>query len=68
MNNWCYVSVGPSPKNCLEQLNVRFACLLIDGRIVQGRPLPEEKDEPGLAALPRLIFHFNRRDFGILRP
>ena len=32
-----------------------------------GGPLAEERDEPDLAAMPRLIFRFNRRDFGRLR-
>ena len=32
-----------------------------------GGPLPEERDEPLLASLPRLIFHFNRRNYGRLR-
>ena len=30
-------------------------------------PLPEERDESDLAALPRLVFHFDRRSFGRLR-
>ena len=51
----------------LEEINSRFADLLVDGRFVVGGPLPEEKDEPALATLPRLIFHFHRRNFGRLR-
>lgn len=57
----------PISEELLDALNVRFADILLEGRIVQGAALPEEKDDPGLAALPRLIFHFNRRDFGLLR-
>jgi hypothetical protein len=51
----------------METINTRFADVLACGRFAQGGPLPEEKDEPGLAHLPRLIFHFNRRDHGRLR-
>jgi len=29
--------------------------------------LPEESDEPGISHLPRLVFTFNRKDFGRLR-
>jgi len=29
--------------------------------------LPEERDETDLASLPRLVFHFNRRNYGRLR-
>jgi uncharacterized protein (TIGR00730 family) len=52
---------------CLDQINRSFADLLVSGQFTVGGPLPEEKDEPEAAALPRLIFHFNRRDFGRLR-
>ena len=51
----------------LDELNTNFADILLSGCITQGDPLPEEKDEPTLAHLPRLIFHFNRRNFGRLR-
>lgn len=51
----------------LEQVRASFADILVDGRFVLGGPLPEERDERDLADLPRLIFHFNRRDFGRLR-
>jgi hypothetical protein len=32
-----------------------------------GSPLPEEHDDPILAELPRLIFHFNPRNRGRIR-
>jgi hypothetical protein len=51
----------------LAEINDRFADILSDGQFTQGGPLSEEKDEPELAALPRLIFHFDRRSFGRLR-
>lgn len=51
----------------LDQINTRFADLLAEGRFIVGGPLPEEKDEPDLTELPRLIFQFNRRSYGRLR-
>ena len=57
----------PPDKELLKQINIRFADLLSEGRFTVGGPLPEEKDEPDLAELPRLIFPFNRRSYGRLR-
>jgi uncharacterized protein (TIGR00730 family) len=51
----------------LAEINDRFHDILLSGRFVLGAPLPEEKDEVELADLPRLIFHFNRRNYGRLR-
>jgi len=51
----------------LERVNDEYADLLEKGRYVLSDPLPAEKDEPDLARLPRLVFHFNRRSFGRLR-
>jgi uncharacterized protein (TIGR00730 family) len=51
----------------LEQINARFADLLTEGRFTLGGPLPEEKDDPNLAHLPRLVCHFNRLNYGRLR-
>jgi hypothetical protein len=51
----------------LERIDEEFADLLGQGRFVLGAALPEEKDEPDLARLPRLSFQFNRRSFGRLR-
>ncbi len=51
----------------LAAINVEFADITNGGQFTVGGPLPEEKDEPDLAALPRLIFRFNRRSLGRLR-
>jgi len=51
----------------VEGLNAEFADLLADGQVVQDGPLPEEKNEPELADLPRLIFQPHRRNFGRFR-
>ncbi len=49
----------------VELLNQEFGDILAKGTIEKSAPLPEEqKDET--ADLPRLIMHFNNRDFGRL--
>ncbi len=51
----------------LPEINSRFVDLLADGDFQQSTALPEESDEPHLALLPRLVFHFNRRNYARLR-
>ena len=51
----------------LAALNRDFADILVDGSMSVSAALPEERDEPALAALPRLVVPFNRRAFGRLR-
>jgi hypothetical protein len=51
----------------LAEINDRFRDILIDGRFTLSQPLPEEREEKELAALPRLVFHFDRRSYGRLR-
>jgi uncharacterized protein (TIGR00730 family) len=51
----------------VDEINCRFPDILVEGRFRQGSLLPEERDEPELASLPRLISSFNRRDLGRLR-
>jgi hypothetical protein len=57
----------PPSRKTLEQINHRFGDMLSAGRFTLGGPLPDEKDEPELADMPRLIFQFNRRSYGRLR-
>jgi uncharacterized protein (TIGR00730 family) len=51
----------------LAALNDRFADILVEGRYELSDPLPVERDETHLAVMPRLVFHFNRRNLGRLR-
>ena len=51
----------------LAQIQECFQDILSEGCFVQQRALKDERDEPELAELPRLVFHFNRRSLGRLR-
>jgi hypothetical protein len=51
----------------LADINGHFHDILTDGGFTQGSAQREERDEPALIALPRLVFHFNRRSLGRLR-
>lgn len=51
----------------LEAINAEFVDMLSDGEFQQREALPLERDETELASLPRLVFHFNRRNLGRLR-
>jgi uncharacterized protein (TIGR00730 family) len=56
----------PAPE-LLVAINAEFTDILTSGDFTVGGPLGEEKDEPDLADLPRLVFRFNRRSLGRLR-
>lgn len=49
------------------ELNRQFADLVRRGKIVQSAALPQEKNEPEIRDLPRLILAPHRRDFGRFR-
>jgi uncharacterized protein (TIGR00730 family) len=52
----------------LEQINGDFHGILADGAITATTyALPEEANEPEISHLPRIVLHFNRRNFGRLR-
>jgi len=57
----------PIPEESLGKLGREFADIVSEGGFTLAGPLPEEKDEPELAHLPRLVFRFNRSSFGRLR-
>jgi hypothetical protein len=51
----------------LADINDNFRDILTDGQFTVDTAQREERDEPALIALPRLIFQFNRRSLGRLR-
>jgi uncharacterized protein (TIGR00730 family) len=52
----------------VRDLKLRFSDILKpDGDLYLSGPLPEEEDEPEISHLPRLIVHFNQKEFGRLR-
>ena len=53
--------------SAVVELNRQFADLVRKGSIVQGTALPQEKNEPEIWTLPRLILKPHRRDFGRFR-
>jgi hypothetical protein len=53
--------------SAIVDLNKQFADLLREDEIVQGRALRQEKNEPEIRDLPRLIFKPYRHSFGRLR-
>lgn len=57
----------PISAELLDGLNSHFSDVLVSGRFEVCPALPEEKDEPALAELPRLVFQFNRFASGRLR-
>jgi uncharacterized protein (TIGR00730 family) len=57
----------PVSDELLVELNAEFQDIVTRGELVQRDALPEERDEPELAGLTRLVFPFNRRSFGRLR-
>lgn len=56
----------PTPEQ-LSRINEQFADILAEGQFELHDALPEERDEPELAELPRLVFTFDRRGCGRLR-
>jgi uncharacterized protein (TIGR00730 family) len=51
----------------LEAIKSEFSNILASGSFEQRDALPEEAGEPDLAEMPRLVFHFDRRQLGRLR-
>ncbi|HWL10922.1 MAG TPA: TIGR00730 family Rossman fold protein [Planctomicrobium sp.] len=51
----------------LDQLNEKFGGILASGKIELSQSSELETGDEHLSDLPRLVMHFNRRDFGKLR-
>jgi len=56
----------PLPETRVSRLSDEFRDLLSAGVIQQTGALPEEADEPELQSLSRLVFQFNRQNYGRL--
>ncbi len=57
----------PIDKSQLKYLNTNFKSILREGAFEKSGPLPEEKNQPEVKNLPRLVFPFNRMNNGRLR-
>ncbi|MFH1487766.1 MAG: TIGR00730 family Rossman fold protein [Pseudomonadota bacterium] len=58
----------PLSAGSVEKIKARFSDILKpDGDLRLTEALDEERDEPEVANLPRLVVDFNRRDFGRLK-
>ena len=51
----------------VTELNDKFADVLRRGAIVQSKALPQERNEPEILSLPRLVLTPHRRSFGRFR-
>lgn len=51
----------------IKKMNTEFSSLTRHGKIVATDPLPEEGNEPELLSLPRIVFPFEKNDYGTLR-
>jgi uncharacterized protein (TIGR00730 family) len=60
MKNWL-------PEALLKQINQEFADIVVTGGFEQVTALPPEANDAQAANLPRLLFHFDRRNLGRLR-
>jgi len=68
VRNRLVLRLGEKPSDeMLAGINDYFADLLTEGQFTVSGALPEEKDEPNLEPLHRLVFQFNRRNLGRLR-
>lgn len=54
------------PKTLIDRLNAEFKDIIRDGAIQSSPPLQEELLKNDFPDLPRLVFNFNKRDFGRL--
>jgi hypothetical protein len=58
----------PVSEETVKELAVKYADILTDGgTIVPSKPLPDERNEPEIHKLPRLLLDFDRQHFGRLR-
>ena len=54
------------PRSLVDSLNAEFKDIIRDGQIKSSPPLPDELLKNEFPELPRLVFNFNKRNFGRL--
>jgi hypothetical protein len=57
----------PLPESMIAEMNKEFADVLMVGGFENSPALPEERGEPNLADLPRLVFQPHKRNFARIR-
>jgi uncharacterized protein (TIGR00730 family) len=57
----------PPSNKLLADIREHFTSILLHGDFTLQEALPAERSEPEIAHLPRLVFAFDRRNFGKLR-
>ena len=57
----------PLTEPAVQHIAANFSAILVDGTFEQTSALPAEKNEPDLAEMKRLVFHFDRRNLAQLR-
>jgi uncharacterized protein (TIGR00730 family) len=55
------------PDELMKQIGEEFADIIVTGGFQQTKALPAEANDTQVADLPRLVFHFDRRNLGRLR-
>lgn len=58
---------GALSGDSLSRIRKDFSDIVVSGTFRLGESLPDERNEPGISDLRRLIFRFNRKNFGRLR-
>lgn len=57
----------PLTDQAIKKINDKFSNFFHDGKLQPSTALPEEDNEPEIKDLPRLVFKWTKKDFGMLR-
>ena len=57
----------PLSAKAIKKMNTEFPSLTRGGKMEASEPLPEETNEPEIMSLPRIVFPFEKNDYGTLR-
>jgi len=55
------------PQAAVNELNKKFRNIIVSGEIFQSKALEEERNDSDVFELPRIVFNFNKRNYGTLR-